>query len=104
MTIVKSPKLRAFANGRDCTLRLPGCRFDSSTTVLAHLPCNHSGMGMKGPDTVAVLACVACHDLIDGRRKAKGFVLEATDITRALAETHLQMIDAGLLVVAGMRP
>lgn len=100
--IVKSPKLRAFANGRDCSLRLPGCRFDPSTTVLAHLPCGHSGMGMKGPDTVAVLACGHCHDLID-HRITPDYELQAEDALRALAETHLQLIDAGLLVVAGLR-
>lgn len=101
--IVKSQKIRAFARGRDCTLRLPGCNHDPGTTVLAHLPCGHGGMGMKSPDTVAVLACSCCHDLIDGRRKPAGFVLEIRDVLRALAETHVQMIDAGLLVVAGMR-
>lgn len=99
--IVKSKKLREFANGRDCSLRLDGCNFDSQTTVLAHLPCGHKGMGMKGPDTVAVLACSACHDKIDGR--AIGYTLEAPDALRALAETHTQMIDAGLLRVDGMR-
>ena len=101
--IVKSKRLRAFASGRDCSLRLPVCNFDPSTTVLAHLPCCHGGMGMKGPDTVAVLACSACHDLVDGRRKLAGFVLELRDVLRALAETHCQAIEAGVLVVAGVK-
>lgn len=101
MTIIKSQKLRDFARDRDCTLRLDGCCYDPATTVLAHLPCGHKGTAMKGPDTVAVLACSVCHDLIDGRRQ--GYTLTAHDACRALAETHMQMLDAGLLVVAGMR-
>lgn len=99
--IVKSQKLRDFARGRDCSVRAPGCQFSPETTVLAHLPCGHKGVGMKGPDTVAVLACVSCHDLIDGRRQ--GEQPSTREILRAIAETHEQMIDAGVLVVKGLR-
>ena len=98
---VVSKVIRDSARGQDCTLRLPGCLWTTDTTVLAHLPCGHRGTGMKGPDTVAVYACQACHDVIDGRRP--GDPLTLADALRALAETHERMIDAGLLTVRGMR-
>jgi hypothetical protein len=96
---VTSKKLRASANGQECTVRLPGiCNFNLSTTVLAHLPCGQKGMGMKGFDTVAVYACSACHDVIDGR--ASGDV-DWSDMPRAIAETHEALIRAGILTVKG---
>lgn len=94
---VESKKLRDSARGRDCTLRIPGtCNGNPETTVLAHLPCGHRGVGMKSPDNMAVFACSACHDLIDGRARGE---LDWRDVLRALAETQLYWIDRGLLVV-----
>ncbi len=94
---VVSRKLRESARGRDCTLRLPGvCTFDPATTVLAHLPCGQRGVGLKSLDVVACFACVACHDAIDGRRKAE---FDAFDLLRALAETQAVWINEGLLKV-----
>jgi hypothetical protein len=55
-------------------------------------------MGMKGFDTVAVYACSACHDVIDGR--ANGDV-DWYDMPRAIAETHEALIRAGILTVKG---
>ena len=43
----------------------------------------------------------AAADQIDGR--VPGLTLEARDALRALAETHLQLIEAGLLHIEGMR-
>lgn len=40
----------------------------TETTVLAHLPSAPHGMALKGDDLIAVEACSACHDVIDGRR------------------------------------
>ncbi|MER2105083.1 MAG: nuclease domain-containing protein, partial [Pseudomonas atacamensis] len=46
---VSSKKLRASANGQECTVRMPGiCNHNPETTVLAHLPCGQKGMGIKG--------------------------------------------------------
>lgn len=97
---VISEKLRKSARGQDCTLRLPGCNHDSSTTVLAHLPCGHKGMGMKGPDVIAVFSCSACHDVLDGRASGE---VDAHDMLRALAETQLFWIRNGFLKVEGMK-
>lgn len=103
MSRVVSNKLRESARGQDCALRIPGvCNFDSSTTVLAHLPCGQKGMGMKGPDVMAVFACSACHDRIDARTSSAPAVTGA-DMLRALAETQLKWIDMGLLTVKGMK-
>lgn len=101
MSRIVSKKLRDSARGQSCTLRLPGvCNFDPETTVLAHLPCGQKGMGMKGPDMIAVFACSACHDRLDARTSAAPAVTGA-DMLRALAETQLIWIRDGLLTVKG---
>lgn len=97
---VVSKKLRDSARGQDCTLRLPGvCNFNPETTVLAHLPCGHKGVGMKGPDMIAVFACSACHDRLDFR--ARGGDIDASDLLRALAETQMRWVAMGLLKIKG---
>ena len=98
---IVSQKLRDSARGRDCTLRLPGvCNFNPETTVLAHLPCGQKGMGMKGPDLIAVFACSSCHDLVDGRTAGE---VAAADLLRALAETQLTWLSEGAVKVQGLR-
>jgi len=99
--IIKSKVLRDAARGEDCTLRLDCCSFDSEQTVLAHLPTGRGGMGLKaGADTVAVFACMNCHDVLDGR--AAG-VIEEGDLLRALDDTHVILIRKGILTVKGMK-
>jgi hypothetical protein len=99
---VISQKLRDSARGQDCTLRIPGvCSFDSSTTVLAHLPCGQKGMGIKGPDMIAVFACSACHDRLDWRMK--GGDIDGLDMLRALAETQLKWLAMGLMTIKGVK-
>jgi hypothetical protein len=98
---VISQKLRDFAKGKECTLRLPGiCNFNPETTVLAHLPCGQKGVGMKSPDHFAIHCCSACHSEIDGARR---WEIPAQDYLRALAETQLRLIEAGLITVRGMK-
>ncbi len=94
----KSNKLRASARGRDCSLRIPGvCNFNAETTVLAHLPCGHKGMGMKSPDNMAVFACSNCHDRLD--RRSGGEDIDWRDVLRALAETQQIWIAEGLISI-----
>lgn len=65
---IRSQALRDGARGQACKLQLPGvCIGGTDTTVLAHLPSAPHGMALKGDDLVAVEACSACHDAIDGR-------------------------------------
>lgn len=93
-----SPKLRKSAKDRDCTLRLSCCNGRTDTTVLAHLPVpGGRGWGMKVADNMAVFACSACHDAIDGRRRDVEW--DANDLVRALAETQAIWIREGLLRV-----
>lgn len=65
---IRSRALRDGARGQHCKLQLAGvCMGGTETTVLAHLPSAPHGMALKGDDLIAVEACVACHDAIDGR-------------------------------------
>jgi hypothetical protein len=89
-------KVRQSARGESCTVRLNHCNGNLATTVLAHLPCRHSGMGMKSPDSIAVYACSSCHDVIDGRTKGE---IDWKDILRALAETHAILIAKGVMIL-----
>lgn len=102
---VRSDTIRRSAEGRDCTLRLPRvCNFDPSTTVLAHLPGHSRGTGLKVSDIHAVYACHACHLTIDTHSwgRAGLSVADVLDaMLRALDETHLIMIEAGLLMIKG---
>lgn len=95
---IVSKKLRDSARGQDCTLRLDGCRHDSETVVLCHLPVGMKGIGMKSPDLFAAFGCDHCHAVIDHR--AKGHY-EDRDLLRALAETQMTWVRMGLLTVKG---
>lgn len=96
---IVSKKLRNSARGESCSLRLPGvCNHNPETTVLAHVPCGQRGIGLKGPDLVAVFACSACHDALDGRSRHE---VDGWDVIRALAETQVRWVQMGLVEVAG---
>ena len=96
---IRSKALRQSAMGRECTLRLPGhCNADPSTSVLAHLPFGDRGVGLKGSDQHAVIACSGCHDALDRRvplRVPFSELLES--VIRAHAETHAIWIANGLV-------
>jgi hypothetical protein len=95
----KSNKLRDSAKGQDCTMRIWGvCNFRPETVVLCHLPCGDKGMGMKSPDNMAVFACSACHDVLDGRTK-RNESIDWRDVLRALAETQGYWINHGLMTI-----
>jgi hypothetical protein len=92
-------KLRKSARGQMCTLQIyPHCNNNPETTVLAHIPSNHKGLGMKSPDYFGVYSCHNCHDVIDGRIKTN---LNKEEILRcqlrALERTWSRMIEAGLI-------
>lgn len=66
--MIRSNKIRNAARNEDCTLQIAGaCNFNPETTVLAHLPHETHGMGMKASDLSACFACSSCHDAIDNR-------------------------------------
>jgi hypothetical protein len=84
----RSTAMRKAARGKPCTLRLPCCNSDPETTVLAHIRAfGWGGMGSKPDDFLAVYACSACHDAIDGRDGMDGAMWGHDDLLRALGET-----------------
>lgn len=97
---VVSKAVRSSAWGESCTLRIPGaCNHNPETTVLAHLPCGMGGMGMKGPDLIAVHSCSGCHDALDGRANIE---IEGWDVVRALAETQMRLVARGIIKIKGV--
>ena len=81
-------RFRRSAEGRGCTLRLPGiCNHDSATVVLAHA--RTGGMARKCPDTAAFFACSACHDAYDRRVPCNLAPADMrAEAVRAIVETH----------------
>ena len=77
----KSQKVRNFANGQTCTLRMPWCNHNPETVVLCHIRAfGWAGVAQKPPDFLAFHACSECHR----REKDAGW----DDILRALGETQ----------------
>ncbi|CAM0103337.1 hypothetical protein PODOV084v1_p0035 [Vibrio phage 340E47.2] len=101
MTLARSKKLQASARGQDCALRLIGtCNGNPETVVLCHIG-KVRGMACKAGDNMAIFACSACHDAIDGRAKYDKELNPnlAEDFLRALEETQQIHIDNELMVI-----
>lgn len=95
-----SKPMRRAAREQSCTLRLPCCNADPATTVLAHIRrFGWAGTAQKPPDFLAVFACSACHDALDGRADAGLWGFE--DLLRALGETLIRQHEAGNLTMKG---
>ena len=95
---MKSAKIRKFARGRDCTIRLPGfCNRDSDTTVMAHPPIANGGMGSKASDLECAICCWGCHMAIDQHIAKRIDVFECW--IRGSAETRAQLVEAGIVEV-----
>ncbi len=58
-------------------------------------------MGGKGDDLVAAFACAGCHAALDGYKVTEAERYEA--MGRALAETIVLHLDAGLVQIKGQR-
>lgn len=70
MNIKKTDKaLRKLAQGKPCMIRLPGCCFNTDTTVLAHIRTESTGMGQKEFSFFGAWACQSCHDYVDRRKQ-----------------------------------
>lgn len=92
--------LRENAKGQTCALRLDCCNHDPETTVLAHL--RHfgwAGTAQKPNDMLAVFACSACHDAIDGRGNDATWGYD--DLLRALGETLMKQEADGVFARGG---
>ncbi|MCR4307159.1 MAG: DUF1364 domain-containing protein [Candidatus Berkelbacteria bacterium] len=84
-------KITAAAQGRPCTIRLPGCNGDPATSVWAHINSIRwgAGRGHKVNDLIGVIACSACHDILDGRVKT---TLERDFIKLCALEGHCESL------------
>lgn len=56
------------AKGSECTLNITGvCTGNTETTISAHIRDEHHGRSVKASDLSTCDACMACHDVFDGR-------------------------------------
>lgn len=95
-----SQRIRDFARGQECTLRLPCCNHDTATTSHCHLRFfGWAGVAQKPADFLGVHACSACHDALDRRNNAGAPEWEHEDVLRALGETQLRLFRAGLIKI-----
>ena len=98
------PQIRKAAKGQHCTVRLPGVCMapNRETTVAAHIHDGSNGIGLKvGSDLCVVFACMACHDVIDGRCTAHTFIRsELVDyVLRGYQRTIKKLVELGVLRV-----
>lgn len=57
-------KIREFAKGQECQIRLEGiCNHNPETVVFCHL--NGGGMGVKRSDIHGAFGCSECHPVVD---------------------------------------
>lgn len=87
--------ITAIARGKECQIRLEGvCTGNRETTVPAHYSLSGvSGRGIKSPDTCVSWACLACHDVVDGRvptqmKREKFRFAHAEGVIRTFAELY----------------
>lgn len=93
------PSLTRTAEGRECTLMVPGvCNGRTDTTVWAHSNQDRhgKGKGLKSHDPFGAWACFACHNWYDqGRDPDRHDVFE-----RGRDRTFYQLFKEGTLKVA----
>lgn len=102
--VIRSKKVRDAARGQPCTVNIVGvCNGQSETTVLAHLPDQSHGVGLKAHDLSACFACDACHTVLDGRAKWPPMEEEHKDfyMRRAQTRTLVALYDMGILSIKG---
>lgn len=81
-----SKKLRDFARGQECTLKMPWCNFDNSTVVLCHIRrFGVAGVAQKPHDFLAYHGCSECHR----REGDAGW----DDLLRALMLTQIRVYE-----------
>lgn len=100
---MKSKKIRAAANGQQCTLNTPWCNYNPETTVFCHLNEQFAGkgMGIKAVD-IGFMACSDCHDIYDRRRQPKDQDYEDDEyfyVLRAVVRTWLILISMGVVKI-----
>lgn len=111
---LRSPALLRAVRDMPCALRLagffPGHGCSAQDTVV---PCHldrtiGKGMGTKVSDLFVAAGCLHCHDILDGRDRAKrDYIAEhypaalMDRMLRGLAETQARWLGMGLITVEG---
>ena len=101
MAIV-SKKIRNAARDEACTVNIVGvCSYDPTTTVLAHLPDESKGLGIKADDISSCFSCAACHDCLDGRRPWPESEEPYRDWSsrRAMVRTWRRLVELGVIKI-----
>jgi hypothetical protein len=88
-------KLRDYAKGQNCQVRLPNiCCHDPETVVLAHFRLSGiSGLGIKPPDLLGAWACRTCHAYVDAHKDPETQLAFAHGVFRTIAA----LIEDGLI-------
>jgi hypothetical protein len=98
---MKSPKIRAAAQGEECTFRSPWCNFDPETTVFCHLNESFAGKGLslKADDYAGFFGCSNCHDIYDRRvQPSEEYRQDEYDyLLRAVVRTLGRLFEKGVL-------
>lgn len=101
-TVIRSKRIRDFARGMPCTVRGPMCNGNPETSVWAHSPfraAGGGGMAFKVSDVYGCVACLSCHDWLDGRQQYDGPCESKTAAYHRAQDRSLQLlIDAGIAV------
>lgn len=87
--------LRDNARGKPCTLRLPGCLGDTSTTVFAHY--RRFGWGGTAQKPNDLLGCFACHSCHAAQESHHPDCTDA-DLLRAMGETLMIQLQDGKII------
>ncbi len=92
-------KITEFAEGKPCTVRLPGCTHDPATSSWAHINSIRwgAGRGKKAPDICGCIADHYCHGVLDGRIMTD---LDRDFVLMAAYEGHMESLN--LLWKAGI--
>lgn len=86
--------LRRLAIGRECQIRLPGCR--SEPCCLCHWrQTGISGLGLKSPDVLGAWGCHWCHEQVD--RISRHDPLVQLDFARGVFRTQAILIAEGVI-------
>jgi hypothetical protein len=100
----KLTKIQESARNEQCTFNLGVCNYDTTTTVLCHDTRNIPDSPRKS-DARAAYGCSDCHDVMDERTTSHWKVHQAGyEWGRAIAKTHVRLIQKGLLRFEGIEP
>jgi hypothetical protein len=90
----RNKQITQSANGEECTLHGPRCRYDTEHTVFCHLDELFAGKGggQKADDIAGFFGCDLCHE-----DYAKNTGIEYKQVLRAYYRTIRRLIDKGVI-------